>query len=110
MEGRRDVCPMGVSVGFGCDACGGVDHAGHRAAGVRVQGRGRVAPFAQVLYGSAPLDDIAIQPGAGVDFRVSRHTAIRGAFDFKISGDDGSTYTGSRVSVGMVVLVRGPGD
>ena len=73
--------------------------------GVRVQARGRIAPFGQVLYGSAPKDDIAIQPGAGVDFRFARHGAIRAAFDFKISGDDGSAYTGSRVSIGAVLLL-----
>ena len=74
--------------------------------GARVQGRGPVAPFAQILYGSAPLDDIAIQPGAGVDFRFARLGAIRGAFDFKIAGDDGSTYTGYRLSIGLVLLIR----
>jgi hypothetical protein len=74
--------------------------------GVRAQGTGRIAPFVQVLYGSAPLDDIAIQPGAGVDFRFARHGAIRGAFDYKISGDDGSTYVGYRLSIGLVLLLR----
>ena len=74
--------------------------------GARVQATGRVAPFARILYGSAPLDDIAIQPGAGIDFRFARHGAIRGAFDYKISGDDGSTYVGYRLSVGVVLLIR----
>ena len=75
--------------------------------GVRVQSTGRHSFFGQVLIGSAPLDDIAIQPGAGVDFRLSRRTALRAAFDFKISGDDGNTYYGTRLSIGVAFLLGG---
>jgi hypothetical protein len=73
--------------------------------GVRVQSSGRHTVFGQVLIGSAPLDDIAIQPGIGVDVRLSRRAAVRAGFDPKISGDDGSTYVGTRLSVGLVILL-----
>jgi hypothetical protein len=73
--------------------------------GVRVQSSGRHTVFGQVLIGSAPLDDIAIQPGIGVDVRLSRRAAVRAGFDLKISGDDGSTYVGTRLSVGLVILL-----
>ena len=68
----------------------------HLAAGRRVE------PFIQFMMGSAPLDDIALQPGVGVDIRAARNVAVRLAADFKISGDDGSTYFGTRMSAGVV--------
>jgi hypothetical protein len=72
--------------------------------GVRVYGTAtRVTIFGQFLVGSAPLDDIAFQPGFGVDVHLGSHAAIRAAFDVKISGDDGSTYVGTRFSTGLVV-------
>jgi len=58
-----------------------------------------------VLAGTAPLDDFAIQPGFGVDIRLSRRTAVRAGFDLKISGDEGGTFIGTRLSVGMVILL-----
>ena len=73
--------------------------------GVRVQSSGRHAIFGQVLIGSAPLDDIAIQPGVGVDVRLSRRAALRAGFDLKISGDEGGTFIGTRISVGLVILL-----
>ena len=74
--------------------------------GFRVYGRPRkVTLFGQFLVGNAPLDDIAFQPGVGVDVRVGRHVALRAGFDIKISGDDGSTYVGSRFSTGVVILL-----
>jgi hypothetical protein len=73
--------------------------------GVRVQNAGRHTLFGQLLIGNAPLDDIALQPGVGVDVRLSRRSAVRAGFDVKISGDDGSTYVGTRLSVGLVILL-----
>jgi len=73
--------------------------------GVRVQSSGRHTIFGQVLIGTAPLDDIAIQPGMGVDLRLSRRAAVRAGFDLKISGDDGKTFYGTRFSVGLVILL-----
>jgi hypothetical protein len=73
--------------------------------GVRVQSSGRHTLFGQVLVGSAPLDDFAIQPGIGFDFRVGRRVAVRTGFDVKISGDDGRTFVGTRFSVGLVYLL-----
>ena len=72
--------------------------------GVRVYGTGqKVSLFGQFLVGSAPLDDIAFQPGVGVDVQLGRHMAVRAGFDVKISGDDGSTYVGTRFSTGLVI-------
>lgn len=73
--------------------------------GVRVQSSGRHTIFGQVLIGNAPLDDIAIQPGVGVDIRLTRRAALRTGFDVKIAGGDGSTYVGTRLSVGLVILL-----
>lgn len=73
--------------------------------GVRVQGTGRHTLFLQLLMGSAPLDDIAIMPGLGFDVRISTRAAIRVAGDVKFSGDDGNTYLGTRLSIGMVLLL-----
>ena len=71
--------------------------------GVRVFGSSSKATvFGQFLIGSAPLDDIAFQPGFGVDIHLGQKAAIRVAGDFKISGDDGSTYVGFRFSTGVV--------
>lgn len=67
----------------------------------------RVTLFAQVLAGRAPLDDFAIQPGFGLDVHLTRHLAIRVAGDVKVSGDDGSTYFGSRFSTGAVFALGG---
>ena len=74
-------------------------------AGVRVQSTGRHSMFVQVLVGSAPLDDIAIQPGLGFDYRISRRLTARAAADVKFAGDDGSTYIGTRLSFGLVYLL-----
>ncbi len=72
--------------------------------GVRVHSTGqKVSLFGQFLVGSAPLDDIALQPGIGVDVQLGKHTALRAGFDVKISGDDGSTYVGTRFSTGLVI-------
>ena len=81
------------------------DHRTTLMGGARVQaaGTGRFAPFAQIMMGNAPLDDIALQPGGGVDIRLARHFAVRLAADLKISGDDGKTFIGSRVSAGGVI-------
>ena len=65
----------------------------------------RVTPFMQYLAGRAPRDDIALQPGAGVDVHVHRHLAARLATDVKVSGDDGSTYLAVRFSAGMVLSI-----
>lgn len=73
--------------------------------GVRVQSTGRHTIFGQILIGNAPLDDIAIQPGIGLDVRVSSRTAVRAGFDVKISGDEGGTFIGTRLSVGLVFLL-----
>jgi len=73
--------------------------------GVRVQSSGRHTIFGQVLFGTAPLDDIAIQPGMGVDLRLSRRAAVRAGFDLKISGDDGKTFYGTRLSAGLVIML-----
>jgi hypothetical protein len=67
----------------------------------------RVTLFGQVLAGSAPLDDFAMQPGAGLDVPLNRHVAIRVAGDVKVAGDDGSTYVGGRISTGVVFLLGG---
>ena len=64
-----------------------------------------VTLFGQVLAGSAPLDDFALQPGAGLDVHLTRRVAIRVAGDVKVSGDDGSTYVGRRISTGVVFLL-----
>ena len=72
--------------------------------GVRVQTTGPLSVFGQVLLGSAPLDDIAIQPGAGVDVLLTSRMAVRTGVDFKISGDDGSTFYGTRVYVAVAFL------
>jgi len=72
--------------------------------GVRVYGPAqRVSLFGQFLVGNAPLDDIAIQPGVGVDVQLGRHMGLRAGFDVKISGDDGSTFVGTRFSTGLVI-------
>ena len=73
--------------------------------GVRVQSSGRHTIFGQFLIGTAPLDDIALQPGIGVDVRLSHRAAVRAGFDVKISGDDGKTFYGTRLSVGLVILL-----
>jgi len=67
----------------------------------------RVTLFGQLLAGRAPLDDFALQPGAGLDLHVNRRVAIRVAGDVKVSGDDGSTYVGRRISTGIVFLLGG---
>lgn len=75
--------------------------------GVRVLSSGRHTVFGQVLIGKAPLDDdaVVVQPGLGVDVRLSRRAAVRGGFDFKIREDRGDTYIGTRFSVGLVLLL-----
>lgn len=73
--------------------------------GVRAQATGRIAPFVQFLMGSAPLDDIALQPGGGVDVRIGERLAARVGVDVKIAGDDGRSYIAPRVTVGGVILL-----
>ena len=73
--------------------------------GLRVQSSGRHPIFGQFLIGSAPLSTIALQPGVGVDIRFSRRVAVRTAGDLKISGDDGKTFYGTRLTVGVVFLL-----
>jgi hypothetical protein len=73
--------------------------------GVRAQGSGRHSMFVQVLVGKAPLDDFAIQPGLGIDVRLSRRAALRAGFDVKIAGDEGGIFIGTRLSVGLVYLI-----
>jgi len=73
--------------------------------GVRAQGSGRHSMFVQVLAGKGPLDDFAIQPGLGVDVRLSRRAAVRAGFDVKIAGDEGGIFIGTRFSVGLVFLL-----
>jgi hypothetical protein len=73
--------------------------------GVRVQSTGRHSIYLQVLAGRAPLDDFAIQPGLGFDYRISRNLAARAAFDLKFAGDDGSTYIATRLSFGLVYVI-----
>lgn len=71
--------------------------------GIRVYGTAsKFDLFGQVLMGSAPLDDIAFQPGFGVDIHVGSRAAIRAAFDVKLSGD-GGFYVGTRFSTGVVI-------
>ena len=71
--------------------------------GVRFYGQtSKVTVFAQFLVGSAPLDDIAFQPGMGVDIHLGTHAAIRAAFDVKLAVDD-SFYVGTRFSTGLVI-------
>jgi len=73
--------------------------------GLRVQSSGRHTIFGQFLIGTAPLSAIALQPGVGADIRISRRVAVRTAGDLKISGDDGKTFYGTRLSVGVVYLL-----
>ena len=74
--------------------------------GVRVLSSGRHTVFGQVLIGKAPLDDaVVIQPGFGVDVRVTRRAAVRAGFDMKITDDRGDAYIGTRFSVGLVFLI-----
>jgi hypothetical protein len=71
--------------------------------GVRVHGTApKFTVFGQFLVGSAPLDDIAFQPGLGVDIHLGSRAAIRAAFDIKLSGDEGF-YVGTRFSTGLVI-------
>ena len=74
--------------------------------GVRVLSSGRHTVFGQVLIGKAPLDDdaVVVQPGLGVDLRLSRRAAVRAGFDIKVREDRGDTYIGTRFSVGLVFL------
>lgn len=72
-------------------------------AGVRFRFPGsRVTPFFQVLAGEAPLDTFALQPGLGLDWHLARNVSARLAADLKLAGDDGSSYTGLRLSAGVV--------
>lgn len=73
--------------------------------GVRFQSTGRHSMYVQVLFGKAPFDDIALQPGLGVDVRISRQAAVRAGFDLMFAGDDGSAYVGMRISVGLAILL-----
>jgi len=71
--------------------------------GVRFYGQSsKVTVFGQFLVGSAPLDEIAFQPGIGVDIHLGARAAIRAAFDVKLSADD-SFYVGTRFSTGLVI-------
>jgi hypothetical protein len=73
-------------------------------AGVRVRfPTARVTPFAQFLIGHAPLDDLALQPGGGIDWFISPRLGVRAAADFKIAGDDGETYKGGRLLTGIAL-------
>jgi hypothetical protein len=77
-----------------------------RMGGLRVRFPGAAAtPFVQFLVGRAPLDDVAIQPGAGVDWHLHRHVAARFAGDIKVAGDDGTTFIGLRLSAGFAFSV-----
>ena len=67
-------------------------------AGFRIQADGKVAPYAQLLV------DVffAFRPGAGVDFRLNRHFAVRAGIDQTFYGEDGHSWTEGRAAVGMV--------
>lgn len=73
--------------------------------GVRVYApASKFTVFGQFLVGTAPLDDIAFQPGVGVDIHLGSRAAIRAAYDVKLSGDEGF-YLGTRFSTGLVVYL-----
>ena len=61
-----------------------------------------VTAFGQLTIGTAPLDDVALQFGGGVDVPLGKWFAVRVAGGLKVSGDDGSTYVGLRLSTGLV--------
>ena len=71
--------------------------------GFRIQADGKVAPYAQLLV------DVffAFRPGAGVDFRLSRHFAVRAGIHQTFYGEDGHSWTEGMASVGMVYRFGG---
>ena len=94
----------GAHVGVVGDVAVYGDHASYMG-GVRVQSPGRHTLFVQLLAGKAPFSFFAIQPGIGFDARVSRRVAVRTSADVKFSGDDSKTFIGTRLSVGLVILL-----
>jgi len=75
---------------------------------------GRIAPFAQVLFGvaratttvvgvSESVRDFAYQPGAGVDVALRRHLAARLAADYRIIRAEGRNSKESRVVIAAVI-------
>jgi hypothetical protein len=94
----------GAHVGVVGDVAVYGDHASYMNS-VRVQSPGRHTLFVQLLAGKAPFSFFAIQPGIGFDSRVSRRVAVRTSADVKFSGDDSKTFIGTRLSVGLVILL-----
>jgi hypothetical protein len=80
---------------------------GYGMGGVRVRSRfANATPFVQFLVGRAPYDEgLALAPGGGVDWHVSRNLAARFGVGVKIAGDDGLTYVAPSFSVGLVFSV-----
>ena len=86
-------------------------------AGPRFTGRpngGRVNPFGQFLAGiqytnvhglgiSESLVNFAIQPGGGVDIKLSDSLAVRMQLDYRTSFHDGFNYSAFRFAPGIVI-------
>jgi hypothetical protein len=86
-------------------------------AGARFTGRpngGRVNPFGQFLAGiqftnvhglgiSESLVNFAIQPGGGVDIKLSDSLAVRMQLDYRTSFHDGFNYSAFRFAPGIVI-------
>jgi hypothetical protein len=68
-----------------------------------------VLPYAQVLVGLyhcgvCNINDFALQPGGGVDFRTgSRNVRIRVQFDYRRVFDSVISFNAARLSAGVVV-------
>ena len=73
--------------------------------GVRFQGTGRVAPFAEVLVGLLPLEDLRPHIGVGADVRLRDRLAARIGVDFHDGGDDGFSHVATRVAASLVFLI-----
>jgi len=75
-----------------------------RMAGLRaIFPRAKTTAFVQVLFGSAPLDDFAFQPGLGLDIHVRSIVALRIGGDLKLAGDGGGFFPGVRAYTGLAI-------
>jgi hypothetical protein len=74
------------------------------------EGRGGGQVFVQLLGGaqwnSVTPWRIALQPGAGVDFRISTGRALRVQYDHCYAPGDGLTFSGPRFQVALVLSPR----